>query len=149
MSRLNLVIGDWSDDGHGKTDAILVETNVSTAELIEAHKKGLLKVPAFKNCCVNYEEGHISLELAHQLLEAGLNPEDFLTDPCYRWDEAAQDLVECPWDHPDNEELLFTYSEGFAKLYMEICRLGDPLITYSFLDDEFDQIKIGGYGLFD
>jgi hypothetical protein len=147
MSRLSLIIGDWSNDGHGKTDTVLVTMNVSRAELLKAHEKGLKQVPAFKGSCENYEESYISLGLAHQLVKAGLDPEDFLTDPCCRWDESTKSLIECSWDHPENEELLFIDSEGYAKLYMEICKLGDPLIAYSFNNNKSDEICIGGYGV--
>lgn len=33
-----LVLGDWSDDGHGKHDKILLESNVSVKDIQEAYK---------------------------------------------------------------------------------------------------------------
>lgn len=38
MYRMYLVLGDWSDDGHGKTDKILVETTHPVEEVRQAYK---------------------------------------------------------------------------------------------------------------
>lgn len=35
---MHLVLGDWSDDGHGKHDRILLESNVSVKDIQDAYK---------------------------------------------------------------------------------------------------------------
>jgi len=38
MNKMYLVIGDWSDDGHGKYEKVLVEVNKSVEEVQNAYK---------------------------------------------------------------------------------------------------------------
>lgn len=38
MNKMYLVLGDWSDDGHGKYDKVLVESNKSVKEIQDAYK---------------------------------------------------------------------------------------------------------------
>lgn len=38
MNKMYLVLGDWSDDGHGKYEKVLVESNKSVREIQDAYK---------------------------------------------------------------------------------------------------------------
>jgi hypothetical protein len=38
MNKMYLVLGDWSDDGHGKYKKVLVEVNKDVAEVQQAYK---------------------------------------------------------------------------------------------------------------
>lgn len=38
MNKMYLVLGDWSDDGHGKYDKVLVESNKTVREIQDAYK---------------------------------------------------------------------------------------------------------------
>jgi hypothetical protein len=38
MNKMYLVLGDWSDDGHGKHDKILLESNISVEDIQNAYK---------------------------------------------------------------------------------------------------------------
>lgn len=38
MNKMYLVLGDWSGDGHGKYDKVLVESNKTVKEIQEAYK---------------------------------------------------------------------------------------------------------------
>jgi hypothetical protein len=38
MNKMYLVLGDWSDDGHGKYDKVLVESNKSVKKIQDAYK---------------------------------------------------------------------------------------------------------------
>lgn len=38
VNKMYLVIGDWSDDGHGKSDKILLEINHTVEEVQQAYK---------------------------------------------------------------------------------------------------------------
>jgi len=39
MNKFYLVLGDWSDDGHGKSDKILLKSNKSVTEIQNAYKQ--------------------------------------------------------------------------------------------------------------
>jgi len=38
MNKMYLVLGDWSDDGHGKYEKVLVEVNKTIEEVQNAYK---------------------------------------------------------------------------------------------------------------
>ncbi len=38
MNRMYLVLGDWSDDGHGKSEKLLIESNKTVEEIQNAYK---------------------------------------------------------------------------------------------------------------
>jgi hypothetical protein len=38
MNKMYLVLGDWSNDGHGKYDKVLVESNKTVREIQDAYK---------------------------------------------------------------------------------------------------------------
>lgn len=38
MNKMYLVLGDWSDDGHGKYDKVLVESNKPVKDIQDAYK---------------------------------------------------------------------------------------------------------------
>ena len=38
MNKMYLVLGDWSGDGHGISEKVLIESNVSAQEIQEAYK---------------------------------------------------------------------------------------------------------------
>ena len=38
MNKMYLVLGDWSEDGHGKYDKVLVESNKTVKEIQQAYK---------------------------------------------------------------------------------------------------------------
>jgi len=39
MNTMHVVIGDWTDDGHGKKETVTIESNKSVSELQKAYKK--------------------------------------------------------------------------------------------------------------
>jgi hypothetical protein len=125
-NTINLVVGDWSDDGHGKTDSYTIQTKTTRLELEKAFKKGQ-KIIGFnldEDVCAEYEEYELKESEADKIREhlPNFNIDD-LDDGCYM------------------------DSESFAILYMEIAKLGDPTIEYEIADNE-NSINIGGYGLF-
>lgn len=38
MNKMHLVLGDWSNDGHGRSDKVLVESNKTVKEIQDAYK---------------------------------------------------------------------------------------------------------------
>jgi len=94
-----LVLGDWSDDGHGKSDKILMEVNKTVKEVQEAYKascaltglsfnhnedytNGKLQKTRKHRICTEYEDSEISSETLEILEELGCPIiEDLKEDP--------------------------------------------------------------------
>jgi len=93
-----IVLGDWSDDGHGKSDKVLVETNYEVDEMQEAYKKSCRMTGISFNhdedftgvkkdyreakryhICTEYEDTSLSEECVDILRVHGCPLEDF----CY------------------------------------------------------------------
>ena len=134
---IQLTIGDWSDDGHGKTEIFLCKSNKDLAVVREAYKKGVEKIglDLFK-ICDEYEHDAISFE--------------------------EKSLFRCldDDDEPGYFEGDFRLStENMYHMWMEIVTAGDPDLEiedymlevqyfngYWSKDDDYnDQF---GYGLF-
>lgn len=125
---INLVVGDWSNDGHGKTATFAYNvTGVSsTQEVIDAHKVGceilgieLTQWGGFPYC-QDYEDDSFPAEIAEKLNLSDYNETD--------------------------EEMIGLFPESFAELYTKIVQVGNPGITFELLRGT--EIDIGGYGLF-
>ena len=48
MNKMYLVLGDWSDDGHGKYDNILLQSNLSVKEIM--YMTGFNTASYFSKC---------------------------------------------------------------------------------------------------
>ena len=73
MNKMYLVIGDWSDDGHGKFEKVLVEVNKTVEEVQNAYKDSvnLTKISFNENnsyhgfkdvkyeVCIGYEDNRL------------------------------------------------------------------------------------------
>lgn len=137
MNTISLVIGDWSHDGHGHTDFVNIESNLSKAEVEDAYKAGTKKLGFnfVERVCSEYCENKMSNEIWQNFLAAGytVNPEIE-----YYFEEEEED---------GDKELNV---ESFADLYLFIVKLGNPIFDARVLPQEEEpNIKIGGYGLFD
>jgi len=83
-NKIDLVIGDWSDDGHGKLDTIKISSNLSLREIQTAYNKGkkLVKFDPIQKLCSEYEDRQLfpkDLELLKKFgfsKEYELNVED-------------------------------------------------------------------------
>jgi hypothetical protein len=127
----SLVIGDWSDDGHGKTRTVEVESKFSSQEFIAAFQKGIKQIDPKCNghelpICQNYQDSKVPIEFVAGLRKCGLNPDDYL------------------------EYYNGTYgiwSDTFANLWLAIAKLGNSELEYEIVHGH--SIRIGGYGLFE
>jgi hypothetical protein len=124
LMKLNL--GDWSNDGHGKTDTYIIDANIS-ADLIkegyirsckmtkvsfhDVHDRSLGLDPDTIPVCANYEEHGIPVKAIERLKEHGLDPDLILEDTS--------------WISPDE----------LAKLIMEFIKLSVPGLDYRIVDD--------------
>lgn len=91
--QFHLVVGDWSDDGHGKYDLVLIEANKTIEELQQGYKDSckLMGIQFNHNeeytgkdlgynspylICTEYEDNCVSDEAIKILLEHGCPEEE-------------------------------------------------------------------------
>lgn len=131
MTFINIVIGDWSHDGHSQTDETMYQMNVSAEGLKTAFDAGT-KIVGFDLTkeCRDYEDCILS------------------KDACGKVKEHFQDSDIATWiiENEANEEDFYVETEMFAEIYLLIAELGNPELTYSLVNCE--DVRIGGYGLF-
>lgn len=141
MNTINLVLGDWSGDGHNQTETITIYSNYTKEKLQEIYAKGWHKVGFDLTAvvCDEYEDNNISREAFDKLVQAGLTLEDLeLTE--YDMKAARASLAD------ENGIELNPYS--FARIYLFIAKLGDEDKEFEYEIAKNTSITIGGYGLF-
>lgn len=145
MHTYQIVIGDWSDDGHGKTATITVQTNLTAEAINKAYKKtsaatkvGLLSEGNRTALFEEYEDNAMSKDIAQLLKDYGVDMDLILSDKY-----EVYDYVE------DDEEGNYHFEpEALAALYMEMAKASLPELTYKFLKDGQTLVRGLGYGLF-
>lgn len=127
--NINLVVGDWSCDGHNKFDYIAINSNVDVETIKEAYKKGT-KIVGFdwsKEVAAKYEDNTVCAEIVKKLKDHG--HEGF-------------------YEENDDGTATIYEADDFAQTYMFIACIGDPSIVWSFTEMKKHQINIGGYGIY-
>lgn len=131
MNKIRLILGDWSGDGHGKSEDIYVECNLDKDNLAKAFDAGVKKLEVdISDCCSDYEDSSIPRDI-YQIIAA--------VDP--KWTKKL--LGE---EEPENEYDYVEY-KTFATLWMLTAQAGNPDLKWDFCEDS-PYIAIGGYGLF-
>lgn len=128
--RIALVVGDWSDDGHGRADHISIDCNISASKLEAAYKKGakICDVDLTEHVCRDYQDSELDSESIERLEKFGFKIEDFLDG---------------------DEEPYHLDDDSFALLWLFIAKLGYPSLEYELVEDDYkNRINIGGYGLY-
>lgn len=141
-----LIIGDWSQDGHNQTERVIVKANKEPSEIIESYrvierKSGIsLDKNTSKGCSQilgEYEESNIDPESIKKLKDAGVEIPD--------------------GDDEDNEDgSVWMDPERVVQLFMNMAKAHIPDLEYKILQDEIPTIngfwkkELGGigYGLF-
>jgi hypothetical protein len=164
-NKTTLVLGDWSDDGHGKTDRISITSNLDTKQIEKAYNKGAKKLGFnFVNDVANdYEDSLLPLPHLKTLIEHGLDIEQAFDEYELKFvkqalaretpvEEAEEEVVD---EEEGDEDLLEDHEEGvhlwvdsFSYIYLFIVGLGDPKFVYKIVENG-NEINIGGYGLFE
>jgi hypothetical protein len=160
-----LVLGDWSNDGHGKYEKILLGVNVPVDVVQQAYKDSCKltgvsfndgeeytgKNQTYKEVndytiAHNYEEPTIPIKAFNKLQKFGLT-EKMLAD----WD--TDDLIE----NEDNRPIRIC-TEVFVMLWIWFVRLSNPKIELEGVENDIPYIngfwdkKLNvtfGYGLYD
>jgi phosphopantothenoylcysteine synthetase/decarboxylase len=130
-------MGDWSSDGHGKTDNLVIKSNLTVAEINEAYKRGT-KIVGFDFCdevAKEYEDRRLSNEHMKLLVAQG-------------YDEKSVERVEYDNDDDDYDGDYSLWTDSYPDIWLFIVKLGNPNFKYEEVVDSAQRINIGGYGLF-
>jgi hypothetical protein len=137
---LNLVVGDWSRDGHNQTDSILVSTALTAQDVQDAWRtlerdlKAKYNFTLYDNVCSEYEESQLNEMQVIAFLNMGID-----------LDSIAENYSENPSDPPDYH----LGSDSYAELVIELLNKTNPALELKSVPHQYNkEINIGGYGLF-
>lgn len=144
--QINLMIGDWSGDGHEKTSEIPIRSNLTADEILEAYMKGVVRlgVNLEADVCCGYEDDKLPIEVYRVFEAAGFGvrewPLGWMGKPLS--DSARKELE----DRVAKDENICLEDGTFAGLYLFTAKIGNPDFRYELV--EYKSLCIGGYGLF-
>lgn len=132
---IDLVVGDWSGDGHSQTETVPVYSNLKKRDLEKAYKKGtaLVGFDLTRDVCCSYDDNVIDEHRVVRLESLGITRGQYLNER----------------EHPERPGPHQLSPNEFAVLWLRIAQLGDPGLEYKVTDDDSPHINIGGYGLYD
>lgn len=138
MNRIQLVVGDWSHDGHNMTCDVFVECSLSRSELEDAFNKGVKKLGVnLTKYCEAYEDSSIPKDVYLKI--AAVDPS--LT--------RSKDGDTGTLKREDDVDFNYTDDQEYATLWMLTAKAGRPTMEWTLADIPYEQrICIGGYGLF-
>jgi hypothetical protein len=130
---VNLVMGDPWDDGHGKSEVVMIETNLGVKEIQKAFKAGAKKIgiPLRRgewDIADDYEENVLTREYYDKFVKHG-----------FEFDVSEHDWL--------NEDELNIWTDVYVELYLFCVKKGNPDFEYEVIKSK-NNIDIGGYGLF-
>ena len=147
MYKFKLPIGDWSNDGHGKADWYIIESNKPLQEVRELYFQACEKLGWTldghdkKTPCSEYEDNTFPKETLQELLDFGVKLDQ--NDIDYIFEQ----------EYTDGSEL-------FLKIILEFIKTQDSELVLNIIDDDLKMFQfygcdnknrhIGyfGYGLF-
>lgn len=130
---VDLVVGDWSQDGHCKTTTVTILSTHSRRALDEAYKLGVrvTGVDLTADVAQEYEDNIIPAAALEKLEAHGLDRKKVFDDGGYGDDENRYDL----------------WPDSFVDIWLFIAKVGDPDLRYRRTQKPA-AIRIGGYGLY-
>ena len=128
---IDLVIGDWSGDGHEKTRQYTIHSNLNKDCLVVAYWKAveITGINLIKDVCSEYEDHNLPEDIYLKLCGFGV---------CELFREE---------DGSIDEDTLYMEPEFWVDLYCNFCKAGNPDFLFEFSTAP-SSINIGGYGLF-
>jgi hypothetical protein len=140
---INLVVGDWSNDGHSQSDTITISSNLEKADVEKAYKAGAkkLKLDVTKDVATDYEDGALSIKQWKKLAKAGLTLETL-------YDGSRYDIGIANNAIKSEEENINLYPDVFVNIWIFVVQQGNPDFKFEVSEDDSPNINIGGYGLF-
>lgn len=151
---INLVLGDISHDGHGFTETITIDSNLTKEQLIKAHNAGAkeLKIDLGNDVARDYEDNVIEKRTWKKLIKAGMTRNDlYAIEQSTPWVQRDKQYDEMWNEHIGaieevNETELDPFT--FAAIWLFIAKVGDDTLSFKVSHNESPNINIGGYGLF-
>ncbi len=141
--EFKIAIGDWSGDGHGKSDHYTYKTNKPIEEVREAYFSAIKKLgkdyPG--TICQNYEDSSVTPEVIAELKERGFT--------FTRHDDEEDDGTIYPYQDGMLELTEWFLKQGDPELKLEGCNEDQPTLYFYGYDEKDRHIGYIGYGLFD
>lgn len=152
--KFSLPIGDWSDDGHGKTETFIFGCNKPMTAVVEAFNKAAKKFPSETHptsIFSDYEDHSLSAEDYFAIFDVGYDLLAGFNEP----EERARRVKELPTE--TWEEILEypqVQQEELARYVLWFCKQGDSELVFS--EETPTEALFGhsgirdhcGYGLF-
>lgn len=132
---VDLIVGDWSHDGHEKTETVSIKINITPGELREAYERGRDQVgfDLTSDVANDYEDRKLSNVRMKALVAKG-------------YDERSVERDEYNNESDDYAGDYVLSHDSFVDVWLFIAKLGNPDLTYETLNSA--SINVGGYGLF-
>ena len=132
MQIVNLVLGDWSNDGHGKTEVRSFYCSHSAAEIKAAYAIAITNNRALKDIADDYEDAVLTDEHIDALTAIS-----FPVDTMEWFGE----------DNQTDDESAYITKDEFVDLFWHLVKIGNSEITHTHVGDNI-TVNIGGYGFF-
>jgi hypothetical protein len=156
---VNLLLGDQSGDGHGKTNIVSIQSNLDAFSVAEAYEKGveIIGVDLINDVAEGYEDNTLVQSDFDKLVKHGFTFEEDSSledldedDDIEDFDDELESDLELEEDDDllNDEEPIHLYEDTFVRIYLFIAKTGNPDFEYH-LTDVNNIIAIGGYGLFE
>jgi hypothetical protein len=144
-NMINLVLGDWSHDGHGLSETYTIQSNLTHKEIEKALAKGeKLAGVSLDDIAAEYECPYLYYEDWENLSAHGFTVKMLCDNQTYDEDwitgEVNNDIR--------NKEVIGIHEEGFLNIFFFLVKMGNPEFEYKLLKDETPELKLGGYGLY-
>jgi hypothetical protein len=139
---IKLTVGDWSKDGHNQSNSYTILTNFDAKQMNAAYKIATksLGFDYVKDVCSQYEENVPSLRRQEELLKIPEVRQMMIKD----WEIKESDLEK------NDHGMLYGFCDfcdkSYVDIYLALIKHGDHSFEYKL--QEFEEIKIGGYGLY-
>ena len=132
-NTIDLVIGDWSKDGHEQSETITIKSNFNTIWIKRAYEQAsaILGFCFINESATEYEKPFVPEYVYNKLITV-----------------FDKDIIDELIIYEDDEEYRIDSTDNYLALYLMIIELGEPDFKYKILGENNESIKIGGYGLF-
>jgi hypothetical protein len=149
MPIIDLVVGDWSDDGHGKADHFLIETACDRVAVKSFYTAGTkaLDFDLGSYCQDFRDEEGIPFDIAKdafEKLDLAFNADSIIKggDDDFFY---IGDYNESPTVYP--------YPDAWARIWLSIAEYGAKVtgteFVYAYMLPDGGTIPIGGYGIYE
>lgn len=149
LHKMYLVLGDWSDDGHGKSNKVLLESNVTVDVVQQAYKDSCKLTGVSFNHNEDYTEKKNAPLIATEYEDSFIPSEAI---QIFREKFGLTQEIAQSW-FPDDElcekiednETICLYGDAFVNAWIWFVRLSHPEIQIKTLDAKDEIPCINGY----